>query len=112
MAFIPQSDGFCFIAGWLLTAEGQFEQGGGGGGTASPLLTQNMSHTALVNFNRKIRENYISPPLPSRPFAECKEVSQPRGPKTKTEELRLNGAGVLFTICFGISSQFSWFDIK
>lgn len=33
------------------------------GGTASPLLTQNMSCIALVNFKRKICENNILPPL-------------------------------------------------
>lgn len=31
------------------------------GGTASPLLTQNMSCIALVNFKRKICENNILP---------------------------------------------------
>lgn len=69
MAFIPHSNGFCFIPWWLLTGEGQFEWGG----TAFPLLTQNMSCIALVNFERKISENNIFT-FSGLPVAEYEDV--------------------------------------
>lgn len=64
------------------------------GGTGLPLLTQNMSCTALVNFKRKLCEISVLP-SPLSPVVEYKDIAQwgpTQGPSScsKKEHLTVN----------------------